>query len=154
MYRRLTQLWPDLLGQPDNADEETDQIAEEEAEVDKATDEQLVGLRDQTLSIYKNLSWTRIISLHDYNMDDQKSWPIGPDLSDEFDFMITIEEDELPEFKPLFNPVAFSMMNPQPNIGAYKLPEERMLQLAKNASALRSKISEKAKKIEKDQPDP
>ena len=74
-------------------------------------------------------------------MDDKKSWLIGPDLSDEFDFMFTIEEDELPELKPFFNPVAFSLLNPEITIAEYKLPEVRMLQLAKNASALRSKIS-------------
>ena len=77
-------------------------------------------------------------------MDDKKSWLIGPDLSDEFDFMFTIEEDELPELKPFFNPVAFSLLNPEITIGAYKLPEEKMRQLAKDATELRSKISKKA----------
>ena len=71
-------------------------------------------------------------------MDDKKSWPIGPDLSDEFDFMFTIEEDELPELKPLFNPVAFSMVNPELTIGEYKLPDEKMRQLDKDATDLRS----------------
>ena len=70
MHRRLTELWPDLLDQHDNADEDTDQIAEEEAKVDRATDEQLACLRDQTLSIYKNLSWTRVINVNNHNADE------------------------------------------------------------------------------------
>ena len=46
MHRRLTQLWPFLLGQQDNGDEETERVEEEEEQVDRATDEQLAGLRE------------------------------------------------------------------------------------------------------------
>ena len=46
MHRRLTQLWPFLLGQQDNGDEETECVEEEEEQVDRATDEQLAGLRE------------------------------------------------------------------------------------------------------------
>ena len=54
------------------------------------------------------------MAVHDYQADTQKSWPIAPDLSDEYDQMFTIAEDDLPELVPHFDHVAFSKLNPQP----------------------------------------
>ena len=34
-------------------------------------------------------------------------WPVAPDVSEEHDILFTIDEDELPELQPLFDPFAF-----------------------------------------------
>ena len=39
MQRRLTQLFPNLLGRPTEDQEETNQILEQDEEVDRATEE-------------------------------------------------------------------------------------------------------------------
>ena len=56
--------------------------------------------------------WTRVISVQPYRPDDPRSWPLGPDLAEEFDVLFTIDEDELPELQPYFDPAAFVKINP------------------------------------------
>ena len=75
--------------------------------MDRATDEQLTELRSQTLDIYKNLYWTRVISLDQQQIDAAYKWPLGPDLADAHDELFTIGEDDLPELEPYFDPAAF-----------------------------------------------
>ena len=52
------------------------------------------------------------MAVHDYQPDDCKWWPIALDLSDEYDHMFTIAEDDLPELEPYFDHVKFSKTNP------------------------------------------
>ena len=87
MQKRITDFITYVSGLGENDGEEADQIVDEEAEVAGATREQLKELREQTKDIFKNLYWTRIISVQTYDPDDQKSWPIAPDLSDEHDIL-------------------------------------------------------------------
>ena len=54
--------------------------------------------------------------------------------------MFTVAEDALPELEPHFDHAAFSRRNPQPQMAAWKLPEERLLQLAKNVTRIRERI--------------
>ena len=51
------------------------------------TQQQLEELREQTLTIFKNQYWTRIIAVYNYDPRADTKWPIGPDLSDEYDVM-------------------------------------------------------------------
>lgn len=78
----------------------------------KATQLKLEELREQSLVIFKNLYWTRILTLQAYDPGAEKSWPIGPDLCDEYDFMFQIDEDDLPELNLHFDHVKFSKTNP------------------------------------------
>ena len=112
-----------MTGRRDQDENGQDQAIDDEEEVDQATEEQLAELRETTTETFKNLSWTRLVTVHDYAADTLKSWPIAPDLSDEYDHMFTIPEDDLPEFIPLFDHVKFSKTNPQPQMEAWKLNE-------------------------------
>ena len=114
MQRRITDFITYVVGLRGHDDDGQINAANEEKEVDRATDDQLAELRDQTEEIFKHLFWTRIMAVHDYKVDAPKSWPIAPDLSDEYDQMFTIAEDDLPELVPHFDHVAFSKLNPQP----------------------------------------
>ena len=85
-----------------------------------------MNLREQTKEIYKGLSWTRIVSLQHYDTDTQRKWPIGTDISEEHDVLFTIDEDGLPEFQPAFDPTQFIKLNPNPIVGAWRLPEQTL----------------------------
>ena len=87
MQQRITDFITYVSNLRDHDGEEVDQIVDEEEAVAGATREQLQELREQTKDIFKNLYWTRIISVQTYDPDDQKSWPIAPDLSDEHDIL-------------------------------------------------------------------
>jgi hypothetical protein len=43
------------------------------------------------MDIFKNLFWTRIITVQTYEPDEVKSWPIAPDLSNEYDILFQID---------------------------------------------------------------
>ena len=107
MLRRITDLWPSLLGNNQNAQEEDDQIQEDESNVNKATEEQLAELRAQTEEIYKNMNWTRIIAVDDHHPEETEIWPISIDLTNEYDELFSIDEEELPQLIPRFDPVQF-----------------------------------------------
>ena len=107
MLRRITDLWPSLLGNNQNAQEEDDQIQEDESNVNKATEEQLAELRAQTEEIYKNMNWTRIIAVDSHHPEEMEIQPISIDLTNEYDELFSIDEEELPQLIPRFDPVQF-----------------------------------------------
>lgn len=49
-----------------------------------------------------------------YDPRAEKSWPIGPDLSNEYDYLFQIDEDDLPELNLFFDHVEFSKTNQDP----------------------------------------
>ena len=144
MQQRITQFITLIRGGNQHDQEEDDQVDDEEEEADRATEEQLQELREQTEVIYKNLYWTRVISVQQYRPEEKRSWPVAPDLAEEYDVLFTIAEDELPELQPYFDPAAFVKTNPQPRVAAWKLEEEQLKQLALNVSKIRQQINEKA----------
>ena len=40
------------------------------------------------------------------------NWPMAPDLTEEYDALFTIDEEELPELQVHFDPTAFTKVNP------------------------------------------
>ena len=52
------------------------------------------------------------MTIQAYDPGAEKSWPIGPDLCDEYDVMFQIDEDDLPELNLHFDHVKFSKTNP------------------------------------------
>ena len=66
MQRRITQMFKDLFPR-NNHDHEVDMDApDDSSDGDGAMEEQLEELKEQTKKIYKNLYWTRVISLQHY----------------------------------------------------------------------------------------
>ena len=50
------------------------------------TDEEYAGLireEEQLLVDYRNLYWTRLMCIADYELDQERKWPMGPDLVEE-----------------------------------------------------------------------
>ena len=89
------------------------------------------------MDFFKNLFWTRIIDLDHHRADENKSWPIAPDVADAHDALFSIGYDELPELVPHFDPKAFVKENPKPQVGSYRLSQDRLRQIAIDATNIR-----------------
>ena len=126
MQQRITQFITFIREGGGHDQDEDEQASDDEEEMDRATVEQLRELREQTEVIYKNLYWTRVISLQQYRPEDKRSWPVAPDLAEEYDVLFTIEGDELPELQLHFDPAAFVKINPLPLAAAWRLSEEQL----------------------------
>ena len=63
MQQRITQFISYIRGGVERNVEEAGEITDEEAEVARATQLKLEELREQTLDNFKNLYWTRIITV-------------------------------------------------------------------------------------------
>ena len=124
MQQRITQFVTFVRGRGGHDHEEDEQAADDEEEMDRATEEQLRELREQTEDIYKNLYWTRVISLQQYRPEDKRSWPVASDLAEEYDVLFTIAGDELPQLELHFDPAAFVETNPVPRVAVWKLTED------------------------------
>ena len=126
MFRRITELWPNLLQGNRNDQAEANQILEDEDGPNEATQEQLQELRAQTFENYKNEYWSRVVSVDTHQPDQTQRWPLADDIAEQHDILFTIDEDELPPFKPYFDPGEFVKRYPQPNTGAFRLTDERL----------------------------
>ena len=124
MQQRITQFITFIREGGWHDQNEDEQASDDEEEMDRATVEQLRELREQTEVIYKNLYWTRVISLQQYRPEEKRSWPVAPDLAEEYDVLFSIEEDDLPEQQLQFDPAAFVKTNPLPLVRAWRLTEE------------------------------
>ena len=144
MTRRITEVWPRLIRTRANDGDGEGPVAENDAEPNIATPDQLTSLRESTAVIYKNLLWTRIIPVESAHPEEPRSWPVATDLADEFDVLFTIDEDALPEFEPRFDSNGFVKRNPEPKMEAWRLDEGRLKALAISATKIRARIDEKA----------
>ena len=79
------------------------------------------------------------------------SWPVAPDLNEEFDILFAISEAELPELNAHFDPAAFVETNPLPKVAAWKLSDDRLRQLSLNTIRIRKSINEKATSQQQDE---
>ena len=78
MLRRITQLWPNLIGRPNQAQEDEDQ----QPFVDE---DQMKDLEESTLKVYGKDYWSRLIPLDGFLMGQQERYLIGLDMAHELD---------------------------------------------------------------------
>ena len=88
MQRRIIDVWRDLVGHPQR--DPPDQLDEGQpllrGEVEAAQ------RRQEMESIYRNLSWTRLVSMqHDHDPENQQ-WPIAPDIIENQEIIQAMEE--------------------------------------------------------------
>jgi len=53
---------------------------------------------------FRNLKWTRVISLQDEEQELTRTWDMGPDIIAELEEMSSIDEDLLAVLEPYFDP--------------------------------------------------
>ena len=102
------------------------------------------------MTIFKNQYWTRIIAVYNHDPRADTKWPIGPDLSDEYDVMFQIDEDLLPELNIQFDHVAFCKMFPSPSVDDWRLTDEELEKLGKTVTKIREQIDGKVETQKKD----
>ena len=66
-------------------------------------------------SAYRNLSWTRLVSMQHEHDPENQQWPIAPDLVENQEIIQAMEEQEHDDADVfLFDPSAFSRSHPAP----------------------------------------
>ena len=61
---------------------------------------------------------------------------MASDLCDEFDILYAINEDTLPEFIPIFDPTESKYKDTHRTIQGWKLPDDRLKEIAIVASSI------------------
>ena len=75
----------------------------------------------QVLEDYRNLSWTRLMIINDYEVHQKRKWPLGPDIVEECQAV-----DELPivdpdHWTPVFEPTDFNDTHGPLQLDDYRL---------------------------------
>ena len=86
------------------------------------------------MDIYKNEYWSRVITVDTHNPDESRRWPLALDLSEQHEIIFTIDEDDLPKMLPYYDPAEFIKRYPQPQVGAFRLSDSNLEQVAKNVT--------------------
>ena len=136
MLRRLTDLWPNLLrsSQRDQSDDEAP-LLDEEAESDRGED----GLEideEQLLEDYRNLYWTRLMTIEDYEPDLDRKYPLGPDVVEECRAVTDLDPVNVENWSPLFEPEEFNREHGPLLIENFRLPPDDLKAWAERAVKL------------------
>ena len=109
-------------------------------------------LEEATLEAYKNEYWTRVITMEHYQDDELERYAMGPDMAEEVDHMERLDVEDMPELKPLFDPIKFQEEHKAPHLKDWMLGEHAMAAWAEKVAALRKQFDQKAKDAEGDDP--
>ena len=119
MWPRLTNIWPGLLTRQNRGrDEELEPLLVDE--------DQMKELEVSTLLKFKNLYWTRVISMDNFLPKQQQRYEMGPDVALEVDNMYRLDIDRLPAWIPHFDPVAFQQQHKDIKLTDWKLEEPEL----------------------------
>ena len=116
MDQRLEDFWPNLLSQNTDNDQQSSEATQNLQEDNNLEQNDPDLLVQNMIEQYKNLYWTRIISADNFDIDDEKKWRIGYDIADEIQQMMDIDENDLPEWSPLWDPTVFTEQHPKPKV--------------------------------------
>ena len=75
---------------------------------------------------YRHIYWTRLIEVQDYQVDQDRKWPLGDDIIEECQ---AIEQlDTLPEdqWMPLFEPAQFNEQHGPLELDHYRLTSDQL----------------------------
>ena len=100
---------------------------------------------DQLLKDYKNLYWTRLMQVEDYEAGMDRKLPMGPDIVEACQSVADMDSDEDAEWSPLFEPTDFNKEHGPLEVEEYRLPADDLKAWAERCVALRSSIAERAK---------
>ena len=134
--QRITDLWRNLVRyHPPPREENPPEVYEEEEEDEREA---------EISEAYRNLYWTRLISLQRGQDQRFQRWALAQDIVEclqEIDGLEQIANDS-PE--PIFDPAEFQQREPEPSKQAYTLPDEELEKWAKLGTRVRAQIKEKA----------
>ena len=81
-----------------------------------------------------------------HSPESEKSWNIGHDLSDEFDFFFFDTEQELPEWRPMWDMASFTQGKGELKLKDWKISDDKMRSLAVDAIEFRKLIDGRAER--------
>ena len=108
---------------------------------------------EQLLLDHKNLYWTRLMVIKDYEAHHERKWPLGPDLVEECLSVTELELDGESHWETLFDPLKFNEDHGPLLLEQYRLNNEELATWAKKSVKLRKSIEEKAKEVTEPEPD-
>ena len=121
MLQRITDMWPNLLrgfqpGQDDN-DEGEDQPGNplELGRLDIQIDEAHINTE------FKNLFWTRLMIVENYECDHTRKFALAPDIIEECQAVADLPPVDPETWQPLFEPGDFNDEHGPLEIDTYKL---------------------------------
>ena len=108
MFRKITEVWPDLVraisGDQANSLDASDDRGQEGSDSGRSQDFDA----EQVLIDYKNLSWTWLMTIEDYEPGISRKFRLGPDIVEECNAVKELPDQAQPEWKPLFEPNDFN----------------------------------------------
>ena len=113
--QRITDLWRNLVRYHPPPREENPPAADEgddrEVEISEA---------------YRNLYWTRLISLQRGPDQSFQRWPLAQDIVECLQEIDGLEQSDGDPPEPIFDPAEFLQREPEPSRQAYTLPDEEL----------------------------
>ena len=97
---------------------------------------------------FKNLRWTRVISLRDCKEMATHVYSMADDIKYVKQKMAAIKLDGLPQLCSYFDPIRWQEQNPQPHYEVYKLNHEQLKDWAEEATKIRKNILKKSELYE------
>ena len=94
---------------------------------------------------YRLLHWTRLLRIENYEADQERKWPIGPDVFEECQAVAELPEVNEGDWVPLFEPHGFNEEHGPLQIEDYRLSEEDLWDWAQRCTRIRARITEKIK---------
>ena len=75
---------------------------------------------------FRNLYWSRLVSLQLWQMGDYERWPMEDDLDEEQLAQASIEVDEEAAWEPFFDPEAFNQKHKPLGLKEYALDQDEL----------------------------
>ena len=75
---------------------------------------------------FKNLRWTRVTSLLDFDVGKTSAFDMAPDIQEAINKMEEIDLNSKPSLNVLFDPIKWPTNNPMQHPTVYKLSQEQL----------------------------
>ena len=105
------------------------------------------------LEDYKHLYWTRLMTIANYEVGQERKYPLGPDVVEECQAVAALPPADPDTWTPLFEPTDFTQANQPLLVEKFRLSPAALESWAERSVRLRLAILEKAKQIAVDEPD-
>ena len=137
MQQKITNVFQNILRRAQNEDPREEQAVIQRQQEELARDA-------ATHEAFKNLRWTRVISLQEEPAQLTRVWDLGPDIIAELEQMASVEEDLLADLEPYFDPITFQEVTSNPKLEEYRLDPDALRHWGVRATSIREQILMKA----------